>query len=439
MQAEPLMTMTYDPHHPAYFDEKDVRDEMTRVFDHCQGCRGCESLCDAFPTLFAFVDRHPDRDAGRLTVAHQDQVVHECYGCQRCAGRCPYGPGHHEWSIDFPRLMLRAKAMRHAAKQVPVRERLTAQVLARTDLFGTLGSAAAPLANKLTGAAPGSLVRRVVQRTTGVTSERLLAPFARQRFSTWFKQRARIRLERRQATAAIFPTCLVEYQVPEVGRDLVRVYERNGVECSLVEVSCCGAPWLHAGDVARFTATAARNVEVLADAVRHGHDIVVPQPTCSAALKQHYPAYVGGRDASLVAEHTFDAVEYLMRLHRGASTQLTTEFPGTVPTSVTYHAPCHLRAQDVGLPARDLLRLTGARVNVVQECAGLGGPWGLRAGEGERTERQGERLATAVAAAGNVVVAGDCQVANTALRERSGVPPVHPVQFLARAYGIPAD
>jgi Fe-S oxidoreductase len=427
----------YDPKHPLYTDEADVRAELTRVYDLCHGCRLCFKFCTSFPTLFEMIDRHEDQDAGRLTPAQQDQVVDECFQCKLCYINCPYIPELHEWALDFPRLMLRADAMRHATKQVSVRDRLTDAMMGRTDLMGTVATTAAPLANKVVGAKPGSLLRKVIEKTAGISSVRLLPPYAKQRFSTWFAKRPRVRLERRQGQVAVFPTCLVEYQRPAVGQDLVKVYERNGIECSVVtDAGCCGAPWLHSGDVMHFTKVAADNVAALAAEVRAGRDIVVPQPTCGYVLKQDYLAYVGGDDARLVAEHTYDACEYLMKVHKGEGTSLDTEFHGEVPASIAYHTPCHLKAQNIGLKSRDLMKLTGATIKVVQQCSGIDGMWGLRAENAEISVPIAKKLAAEIAKTGCATIAGDCHLANNAITEQTGAEPLHPLQVVARAYGI---
>jgi len=227
------MTTTYDPFHPQYLDEADVRNELTRVYDLCHGCRVCFKFCTSFPTLFDMIDRHDDQDAGRLTPAQQDQVVDECFQCKLCYVVCPYVPGQHEWALDFPRLMLRADAMLHEAGHASVRDKATTQMMGRTDLLGKVGSATAPVANKVLGAKPGSVIRKVVEKTAGVSSVRMLPPFSRQRFSTWFNRRPKVRIGKRQGRVALFPTCLVEYQEPGIGHDLVKVYERNGIEVSL--------------------------------------------------------------------------------------------------------------------------------------------------------------------------------------------------------------
>lgn len=435
------MTTTYDPFHPKYFDEADLRDELTRVYDLCHGCRLCFKFCTSFPTLFELIDRFDDQDAARLTAAEQDQVVDECFQCKLCYINCPYIPGQSEWNLDFPRLMLRADQVRVRNGEISGKERLQNQALARTDLAGKVNTAAAPLVNK--ALTPGSFGRKVMEKVVGIASERLLPPYAKQRFSTWFTKRAAPEpsvVDHEQGKVALFSTCLVEYQDPEIGKDLVKVYEHNGIACSLPEGQrCCGAPWLHSGEVDRFVEQGRKNVRVLAEAVKAGHDIVVPQPTCGYVLKKDYVDYIGGPDAELVAEHTYDAAEYLWKVHKGEDTAIDTEFTGEVPEAVTYHAPCHLRAQNIGYRSRDLLKLTGTKVTLVAECSAIDGTWGYREQNYEISRKVAKKMADAIEAAGNDVVAGDCHLANGGIVQETGKQPVHPLQVLARAYGIPAD
>ena len=434
------MTITYDPKHPQYLDEADVREELTRVYDLCHGCRLCFKFCTSFPTLFSYVDKHEDQDAGRLTPAEQDQVIDECFQCKLCYVNCPYIPELHEWALDFPRLMLRAQAMRHATGQVTLRKRATTSIMGHTDALGTVASAVAPVANKVMGAKPNSVVRKAVAATAGVSAVRLLPPYAKTRFSTWFKKRTKPVIAKKQGDVAVFPTCLVEYQQPGVGKDLVRVFERNGVECSMIDgAGCCGAPYLHSGDVDSFTKVAVKQVKALAAAVRSGKDIVVPQPTCGYVLKKDYVDYVGGPDAELVAKHTFDSSEYLMNLHKAEGTELDTGFTGTVPETISYHIPCHLKAQNIGLRSRDLMKLTGAKIKLIDQCSGIDGMWGLKAGNEEYSVPLAVKLGEKVTAAGSEAVVGDCHLANTAIAEQTGAGAVHPLNIVARAYGIPEN
>jgi Fe-S oxidoreductase len=428
------LTVTYDPDHPAYYDEKDLRQELERVYDLCHGCRLCVGLCPSFPTMFNFIDAR-DGDVAAMTPAEQDQVVDECYQCKLCYVKCPYIPPH-EWQLDFPRLMLRAAA----ARPKSLKERITTQALSRTDQSGKLASLAAPLANKALGR-PGSPLRKAMDRVVGVAADRVLPPYAKVRFTTWFKKRGRGPLGReQQRSVALFPTCLVEYQNPAIGQDLVKVYERNGVACDVeAGAGCCGAPWLHSGNFDAFRKQAAKNVATLAGVVRSGRDVVVPQPTCGYVLKRDYPEYLKTPDAQLVGSNTYDAAEYLWRLHKGDDTSIDTTFDGEVPEQVAYHVPCHLQAQNIGLRSRDLLKLTGAKVSVVQKCSGIDGMWGLRAENYELSRKVAKPLMQAIEASPAEVVTGDCQLANGAIVQETGRVPLHPLQFLARAYGIPEE
>lgn len=443
------MTTTYDPFHPKYFDESDLREEMTRVYDMCHGCRLCFKFCTSFPTLFAAVDQHDDQDAGKLTIAEQNAVVDECFQCKLCYINCPYIPGQHEWEIDFPRLMMRSEQVLFRNRPAPAKEKVTNKVLGSTDLVGKAGSVAAPLAN-FAVRTPNSPIRKAIEKASGISAERVLPPFQRQRFSTWFKKREAKISDRRPAVAAVFPTCLVEYQDTQVGKDLVRVYERNGVECRLPEGQvCCGAPLLHQGDVEGFRTNARKNIAVLSKFVRtarsRGEDvtIVVPQPTCGYTLKKDYVDYIGGPDAELVAEHTNDAAEFLIDIHKAdkaaGGAGLDAAFTGDVPATTTYHAPCHLRAQNIGLRSRDLMKLTGTKITVVAECSGIDGTWGLRAENLDISRKVAKKLANDILKADSEAVAGDCSLANGGIVLETGTQPQHPLSLVARAYGIPRD
>ncbi|HET6964626.1 MAG TPA: heterodisulfide reductase-related iron-sulfur binding cluster, partial [Acidimicrobiales bacterium] len=321
-----------------------------------------------------------------------------------------------------------------------LKEKVTTQALSRTDQTGRMATLVAPLANAAIGK-PGSGVRKLMDRVAGIAADRVLPPYARVRFTSWFKKRPRPALGRtEQAKVGVFPTCLVEYQNPAIGQDLVKVYERNGVSCELAEgAGCCGAPWLHSGDFDSFRKQAVKNVAKLAGVVRSGRDIVVPQPTCGYVLKRDYPEYLKTPDAELVGSHTFDAAEYLWRLHKGEGTELDTSFEGDVPATAAYHVPCHLQAQNIGLRSRDLMKLTGTKVSIIQKCSGIDGMWGLRSENYELSRKVAQPLKAAVEKAGADVVTGDCHLANGAIIQETGTAPIHPLQFLARAYGIPPE
>ena len=439
---DPAVTQLFDPSEPSYTDEAAVRSELARVEDVCHGCRRCVDLCGSFPTLFEMLDRMSEPSAGLLTPAQQDQVVAECVHCTLCAVGCPYGAGTHEANVDVPRLMLRARAMQFENRHLNGPGKMAARVLARPDRVGRVATRVPGFANALIGSTPGSRVRKLLARVTGASADRNLGVFTSQRFSAWFRERPTIKLHRRQAAVTLFPTCLVEYQGSSIGKDLVKVYERNGIECSVSGARCCGAPLLHSGDIAAFRKVAEKNMSQLATEIRKGTDIVVPQPACAHVLTvdsiEHVSDDEARADAALVAAHTYDASGYLVSLHRGDHYVLDTDFHGDIPRRITYQAGSHVRARGTGFPSRDLMRLTGAQIDVIQQPSGVGGIWALRSRD-DADDSTTRRLAERIAAGTGTVVASDAHLAGLALSEHADVTAVHPLQVIARAYGIPDE
>src|SRR5262245_57816394 len=405
-----MPTHLYNPLDPAYFDNDDARTERDRTFQICSDCRLCVRLCPSFKDLFRLIDAHEGLHPAReLTDDEHKVVVDECYQCKLCYVVCPYTPDQdQQWKVDFPRLMMRSLAVQARDGKVAQAARL----LARTDLQGQLATIAAPVVN-----ATGNvrLLRRVMEKVTGIAADRKLPQYARERFSKWFSRRDARGLAAEppaRAPVALFPTCLVEYQEPPIGRAVVEVCEHNGIACELPPGRvCCGMPWLDAGDVTRFTDAARRNVAALAPAARAGRTIVVPQPTCAYVLKNDYPDVLGTPDARLVAEQTRDVAEHLMLEH--ARAPLADDFVGRTYASITWHAACHYRAQQIGPKSKDLMALTGARIEVVERCSAIDGTWGLRAENVEMARTIARPLMDAMREADTDLVTGDCHLANT--------------------------
>lgn len=429
-----LATHLYDPLDPRYLDPADARAERDRTFQICSDCRICVRFCPSFKDLFAMIDENEDAsDVSVLSDPQHEVVVDECYQCKLCYVVCPYtSENDQEWVVDFPRLMLRSLAIESREGKVS----RSAKLLARTDLQGKVATALAPIVNRSNGV---GLVRGLMEKTTGIAKDRLLPTYAKVRFSKWFRGHQRGRVAAPVAprgSVALFPTCLVEYQDPGIGEAMVGVFERNGIGCELPEGEvCCGMPWLDAGDVPKFEQHAAKNVAVLAAEVKAGRDVVVPQPTCAYVVKREYPDFLGTDDAKLVAGHTFDTSEYLMARH--AEAPLDTDFSaGETYETITWQAACHYRAQQIGPKSRDLMALTGAEVTMIERCSAIDGTWGLRAENVEMARTIAKPLMEAVTKSDADLIAGDCHLSNTAITERTGKTPVHPLEVLARAYGI---
>jgi glycerol-3-phosphate dehydrogenase subunit C len=404
-----------------------VDKELFRVTEICDGCRRCHRLCPSFDFMLERVDAH-EGDVAKVSPADYRRIVDLCYQCKLCFNHCPYTPPHR-FDIDFPRLMLRAKAARARVEGVTRQDRW----LGNPDAVGAVGCATAPLSNWANGFKPARLV---LEAAVGIAKERILPKFHHKTFARWFRERAP--KPPKPHRTAMFFTCFVNYNEPQVGRDAVSVLEHNGCSVECPEQVCCGMPYLDAGDVAGATRNARRNLDVLAPLVAAGADVIVPQPTCSYVIKKEYPDLVPGEESKRVAARTFDLFEFLVGRHREGA--LVTEFPGKGPGRIAYHVPCHLRAQNMGFKTRDVLQLIpGTKIELVERCTAMDGTWGMKKEYYPLSLTFARKVAQEMEASKPDTYMTDCSLAALQVQEVRGQKPAHPAGLLREAYGLPAE
>jgi Fe-S oxidoreductase len=417
---------SFDYGDAAYSDAGALDRELHRVGEVCHQCRRCLPLCPSFPKLFELVDASPDEAAG-VTPAGFEQVNELCFHCRLCFNHCPYTPPH-DWDVDFPALMRRHQLARARRDGIPLARRLTT----RTDWIGRVASLAPALMNF---ANRNRLSRILMEKTLGIHRDWIQPTYHSQTLRRWFRGR-RAPGEGTNGRVVLFATCSVEYNDPETGRAAVEVLERSGVRVDVHYERCCGMPFTDTGDLETARRFAARNVEELVRFVDEGAHVVVPGPSCSLLIKSEYPKLVPGEAAARVAAATRDLMEHLYLLARDKKLDRGFREP---LGRVAYHAPCHLRAQNVGLRARDLLRLAGAEVDVVEACSGVDGTWGMQARFHEESLGVARKMLRGLDAAGADHLATDCPLAALRIQEGLGRRAVHPVVLLQRAYGAPSD
>ena len=320
--------------------------------------------------------------------------------------------------------MQQARVARADREGVAFRDR----VLGNAELLGRIGSAVPAVSNWVN---QNRAVRWAMEKTLGVDRRRRLPRYTR-RFSRWFRRQTPPAGVGRSGRVALFYTTPVEFTGADVGIAAVRVLWRSGVEVRCPEQVCCGMPALDGGDVAGATRRARRNLETLGRAVDAGCDIVVPGPTCSRMLKQDYPRLLPGAETERVVARVHDLGQYLVKLH--VEGKLEQSF-ATSLGRVAYHAPCHLRVQEIGFKARDLLRLVpGTTVEVLERCTGMDGTWGFKREFYDASLAVARPLLRDVDALDPDAVVSDCPLAALQIEQARGRRVYHPVEALLAAY-----
>ena len=423
---------------PQFYDPEALEKELERVFEICHGCRRCFNLCNSFPTLFELIDESKSGELDGVDKKAYGQVVDQCYLCDMCyMTKCPYVPPH-PWNVDFPHLMLRAKAVKNRNGNTRWRDK----ILSSTDTVGNL--AGIPVVAELVNAVNrSSLGRKVLDAALGVHPQ---APVPRYRSDSLRKQLAKHRAPTLGARAAgptrgkvaLFATCYGNRHEPDLGLDLVSVFEHNGIEVALVErESCCGMPKLELGDLQAVADLKAKNVPHLLAMIDRGFDIVAPVPSCVLMFKQELPLmFPDEPDVAKVRQHIFDPFEYLALRHK--SGLLRTDF--TRPLGkVAYHVACHLRVQNIGLKTRDVLQLIpGTTVEPIERCSGHNGTYGVKREFRDASMKIGRPVFQRVQASGADFYASDCPMAGHQIESGldDAAPPTHPLTLLRMAYGL---
>ena len=427
---QPTEGLSYDPSDSLYWDKEALDMELTRVFEVCHGCRMCFKYCDSFPNLFKAIDDEHDGDVRKITDEETRSVMDACFHCKLCEVQCPYTPRDgHEFQLDFPKLVHRYQAQRAKAEGISYSDRL----LANPDLAGKLARASLGLANVMNKTAAH---RWFLEKLMGIHREKLLPEFAGTTFERWAEKNDKVREEPGSETV-LFPTCYVENNEPQVGRDTLEVLEANQVEVACVKgLACCGMPAWEKGDLNALRRQAATSLDVLMPHVAAGAKVLAINPTCSMMIRREWPELLEGADrarAEVVAENTMDPSEYLWSIRK--EERFNTDFKSTPGDAVAYHAPCHLRAQAVGFKGRDLLRkLPGVTPKLTMECCGHDGTYAMTVEGFEPSQRAGRNAFAGMQEADAEIWATDCPLAALQFEQHAGKRPMHPMTILAKAY-----
>ncbi|MBN8924201.1 MAG: Fe-S oxidoreductase [Rhodanobacter sp. 68-29] len=422
---------------PAFWNRAALDAELERVFNICHGCRRCVSLCHAFPTLFDLIDESKTMEIDGVDKTDYPKVVEQCYLCDLCyQTKCPYTPPH-PWNVDFPHLMLRAKAVDFREHGAP----LSAKILSNTRAVGKLASI--PVVVQAVNAANrNKAARKLLEKTLGVDADARVpeyhAPTARTRLKKLDGAGEAQPTGRTRGKLAIFATCYCDHSEPGVVEDLAAVLAHNAIPNRLVErESCCGMPKLELGDLDTVRKYKERNIPVLAKMAREGWDFTAAIPSCVLMFKQELPLmFPDDTDVALVRERFFDPFEYLAERHKAGL--LRTDFKAALG-KVAWQVPCHQRVQKIGPRTREILQLVpDTEVVTIERCSGHDGTYGVKHKTYALSRKLARPVENRVAQAEPAHFTSDCPMAGGHIAHGLGDKPSaeHPLSLLRKAYGI---
>ena len=420
----------------AFYDKEDLYQELERVYDICHSCRRCVSLCDSFPTLFDLIDESETFEVDGVDKDDYMKVVDQCFLCDLCAEtKCPYVPPH-EWAVDFPHLMLRAKAYKFKQGDTQWRDRL---ITSTDPIFDAISSPV--IANLANGAAKSAGLRKMGQSMVGIHAQAPLPHFETQALTKRLSDSPSQSIAATESTTgkvAIYVTCYGDHNEPQVVEDLIAVLVHNGIEVRILkDAKCCGMPKLELGDLNKVADLKDANLPLFLDAIEAGFDIIAPIPSCVLMYKQELPLMFPNDDnIARVKAGFFDPFEYLMLRHKEA--HIRTEFKDTLG-KVAYHVACHQRVQSFGMKTRDFLELIpGTEVTAIERCSGHDGTYAVKAETYEKAMKIARPVVRRVTEAEPDTFGSDCPMAGRLIAHgmEGEQQPQHPISMVRQAYGI---
>lgn len=426
-----------------FYDDALITEELERVFDICHGCRRCFNLCESFPTLFDMID---DSESGELDTVDKSEysaVVDACTLCDMCfMVKCPYVPPH-EFDLDFPHLMLRARAAEYKKKGTSFAEKQLVKMDRNGKMIGPisgLANWASKLGNKLT--------RPVMEKITGIDKDADLPKFHSKTFEKLSAKNPPARNINAPAAArkaVIYATCYVDYNKPESGTAAHKVLAKNGVEIDVVYPACCGMPYLEQGNIAQVAKQAEKVKAALLPWVDKGYDIIALTASCGLMIKMEWPLILpGDEDIKRLSAATYDVAEYMVDIAKkeGLAAGLS-----PIEGGITVHSACHARAQNMGAKSAEMLRkIPDTKVDIVERCSGHGGTFGIMKQTRGYAVKVARPAVRQIKAKGNANLCSDCPLACKHLVQVMGadfmgadgekLSPDHPMELMAKAYGL---
>ena len=429
-----------------FYDNTSLNNELSRVFEACHGCRRCVNLCEAFPTLFDLIDESENFDLESVNTKDFNKVVDECYMCDLCyQTKCPYVPPH-EWAIDFPHLMLRAKAAKFKKQNINTKKmtRLRNYILSSTDM--TFKNCSYPIiSNIINYLLSNKIIRVILEKTLKIHRNADLPAMNSNNIKKRFEKikSSKINITKTKKTKGrvkLFSTCYCASSEPKLAEDLIKVFLHNNIQIEIFKnENCCGMPKLELGDLKSVEELKKKNIPYLVEVIKKGYDIVSPVPSCVLMFKQELPLlFPDDNDVKLVQKNIFDPFEYLnLRDEEGL---FNSKFKNTAG-KIAYQTACHQRVQNFGPKTKTILsKIPGSEITMIERCSGHDGTYAIKLESFEKSLKIRKPVISRIEKNNYKVFTSDCPMAakhvGNALNRNNIKIELHPISILKSAYEI---
>ena len=389
-------------------------------FEECMKCTVCTAYCPVLqvnPLYPGPKQAGPDGERLRLKDPYFfNYALKYCLNCKRCEVACPSG-------VKVADLIqsARIKYDTHPPK-------LRDQMLASTDFMGKLARPFAPIVNGVTGL---GITKTVLDATLAIDHRRTFPKYSGRSFEGWLKRHSKEQA-RFQEQVAYFHGCYVNYNYPQLGKDLVKVLNALGVGVQLLDKEkCCGIAMITNGMAREAAKHATHNVEVLGKAVAQGLKVVTTSSTCTLTIRDEYPELLKVDNAA-VRDALLMATRFIYeKLEKGA----TLKFRADYHKKIAYHTPCHLEKLGWGVFSERLLRMIpGVEFTLLNpNCCGISGTYGFKKENYESSQAIGQPLFDQIKTVNPDVVACDCETCKWQIEMSTGYPVMNPISILAEA------
>lgn len=394
-------------------------------FEQCIKCTICTVYCPVTAVNPAYPgpkQAGPDGERYRLKKPFfYDEALKYCLNCKRCEVACPS-------DVKIGDIIQLAR-IKYSKKGPGLRE----QILANTDFMGSVATTFAPIVNTTVKLSP---VKKIMDLTLAIDSHRTFPKYASQKFTTWFKRNAQKNQDKFENHVSYFHGCYVNYNHPQLGRDLVKLLNAVGYGVHLMDKErCCGVAKISNNLIKQATRDAKRNLEEIRQQVAQSREVIATSTTCTFTMRDEYH-HILGLDNSDVRDQINLATRFLYRLLEDGNIKLA--FRDDFKLRLAYHTPCHMEKLGWSVYSTSLLRMIpGVELIMLDSlCCGIAGTYGFKRENYRYSQAIGEPLFKQIRSLGVEVVATDCETCKWQIEMSVGVKVENPISILAEALDV---